>query len=200
MRARLIECLLLTAMTVWASAAQAETTVVLVRHAEKEASESSDPPLSEAGRRRAAALSHALGETPLEAVYITQYRRTRETVQPTAAEHELTPIQREAADVEATASAILREHAGARVLVCGHSNTVPDLIRALGVETDLTLSEEEYDDLFIVTIDDEGDASLLRLQYGAPSGRAPLPGGVGAALEAAAVSIAKRSPRGAPSG
>lgn len=170
MRARLIGWLLLATIVAWASIAQGATTVLLVRHAEKEASESPDPPLSEAGLRRAEALAHALSEVPLEAVYITQYRRTRETIEPTTAEHDLTPIQRAAADVEGTASAILRAPDGAAVLVCGHSNTVPDLIRALGVETDLTLTEEEYDDLFIVTIDDEGRASLLRVQYGAPSG------------------------------
>lgn len=153
-----------------AGAARGATTVILVRHAEKMATpETDDPALSETGRRRAAALAHALADAPIQAVFVTKYRRTRETVAPTAEARAVEAQERDARDVTGTAAEILRTRAGGTTLVCGHSNTVPAMIRSLGVDTDLELSEEDYDDLFIVTIDDEGEATLLRLHYGEPS-------------------------------
>ena len=153
-----------------AEAAWSATTVILVRHAEKDtAQETNDPALSEAGRRRAAALAHALADAPIEAVFVSQYLRTQETAQPTAASHAVEATKRDAGDVAGLAAEILRSQTGRTTLVCGHSNTVPAMIRALGVDTDLELTEEDYDDLFIVTIDDDGEATLLRLHYGAPS-------------------------------
>lgn len=153
-----------------APAAWSATTVILVRHAEKDtAQDTNDPSLSESGRRRATALAHALADTPLDAVVVSQFRRTQETVQPTAAAQSVEATVRDARDVPGTAAEILRERKGQTTLVCGHSNTVPAMLRSLGVDTNLELTEEDYDDLFIVTIDDEGRATLMHLHYGTPS-------------------------------
>ncbi|MFG0275205.1 MAG: phosphoglycerate mutase family protein [Phycisphaerales bacterium] len=154
------------------SRAIAATTVVLARHAEKVTiQETPDPPLTEAGLARAAALARVLADVPLDAAYATHYRRTRDTAKPAATVHGLAVQERDARDVAGTAAEILREHDGDTVLIVGHSNTVPAMIRALGVDTDLTLNEaEDYDDLFVVRIDDDGRATLLHLHYGAPSG------------------------------
>jgi broad specificity phosphatase PhoE len=152
--------------------AEAATTVILARHAEKMTTqETADPALTEAGLQRAAALARTLADVPLDAVYATPFRRTRDTAKPAATAHGLDVQERNAGDVAGTAAEILREHDDDTVLVVGHSNTVPAMIRALGVDTDLTLNEaEDYDDLFIVRIDDDGRATLLHLHYGAPSG------------------------------
>jgi hypothetical protein len=40
---------------------------------------------------------------------------------------------------------------GATALVVGHSNTVPEIVAALGVATAVTVADDEYDNLFIVT-------------------------------------------------
>src|SRR5438034_11317250 len=66
------------------------TTVILVRHAEKNIEPSNpDPDLSPAGRARAQELVHVLGEEGVNAIYATQYRRTQDTVRPLAAKHGL---------------------------------------------------------------------------------------------------------------
>lgn len=143
-----------------------EAYVVLVRHAEKQGGD--DPDLTGAGRERAAALAHALAEWPIEAIYVSQYLRTRATAGPLAELFDLAPIRVDAADVEGLARRIETERRRA-VVVIGHSNTVPDLIAALGAGTLPQIREDQYDDLFVVRLPSEGDAHLLHLQYGAPS-------------------------------
>ena len=169
-RARVLALVGAAALLVAGGIAQAATTVILVRHAEKRTTpDMPDPSLTEAGAARAAALARVLADAPLDAVFVTQFRRTQETAAPTAAAHRLTSLERDAGAVAGTAAEILREHEDGTVLVCGHSNTVPAMIRSLGVDTDLSLTEQDYDDLFVVTVDDDGDATLLHLHYGAPS-------------------------------
>ena len=49
------------------------------------------------------------------------------------------------------------------VLVVGHSNTVPEIIKALGVQAPVALGDSDYDHLFIVIL--EPEPRLLRLRY-----------------------------------
>jgi hypothetical protein len=66
-----------------ATAHQHAFSLVLVRHAEK-AAESADPPLSAAGRERALRLADRLEAMGIEAVWSSDYRRTRATAIPLA--------------------------------------------------------------------------------------------------------------------
>lgn len=152
--------------------AQAPTTVVLVRHAEKAGDPGDrDPELSDAGRARAETLAHVLGEIGVTTIYSTPYRRTEQTVQPLAAALGIavttTPISR--TYVEDLATRLKTDHAGEVVVVVSHSNTVPPIVNALGAGPFENLTEEEYDDLFVVTIGADGRATALRLRYGVPT-------------------------------
>ena len=51
-------------------------------------------------------------------------------------------------------------------MIVGHSNTVPEMIKALGGDVAPTIDEKEYDDLFIVTIYAKGKAKVTQLKYG----------------------------------
>jgi broad specificity phosphatase PhoE len=62
----------------------------------------------------------------------------------------------------ATLSAKLRDLHG-NALVVGHGNTIPDLIKALGVETPVNIAETDYDNLFVVVLDEK--PRLLQLHY-----------------------------------
>jgi len=142
-----------------------DTVVVLVRHAEKEAGD--DPALDGAGRARARALAHALSEWPGGAIYVSQFRRTRETAAPLAEAWGVEPVVVDARDVSGFATRI-REGGASRVVVIGHSNTVPAIVGALGAAEPEQIAEEVYDDLFLVTLPaDGGAARLVRLKYGA---------------------------------
>ena len=57
-------------------------------------------------------------------------------------------------------------HAFRAMLVVGHNNTTPDVMRQLGIADAPSIAETEYDNLFIVTLTD-GAAKLTRLRYGA---------------------------------
>jgi len=150
--------------------ANAQTTggrvVVLVRHAEKEAGD--DPALTPDGAARARTLVHVLSGRRLEAVYVSEFRRTRDTGAPAADAAGLTPIVVEARDVEGLARAI-RAGAAGTTLVVGHSNTVPALISALGAPPVPEIPESAYDDLFVVTLSPQGGADVVHLKYGAPT-------------------------------
>jgi len=163
------------ALVVWVAAsspADAQSAVILVRHAEKAAAPANDPPLTPAGLARAQALAEALAETRVDAVISTQYRRTRETAAPVAAARGLDPQivatgGDTAAHVQAVAAAVKARGAGEVVLVVGHSNTVPAIITALGGPAMPALCDPEYANLFVLVPSPSG-WRLIRGHYGAP--------------------------------
>src|SRR3954463_6506823 len=125
------------------------TTIILVRHAEKAATTmTTDVPLSDAGVARSNELARVLADTPIDAIYATQYARTRQTAEPLAKAHHLEAV---VADPASMADTIRAKHRGQTVVVVGHSNTTPEVIRALGVTAPPTIADSEYDALFIVT-------------------------------------------------
>ncbi len=143
------------------------TTIVLVRHAEKELV-GDDPDLTAAGAERAAALSHVLGEVDVSAVYSTPFARTRNTAMPLAnllglEVNVVAPGQSFAADM---AAIVRSRHLGETVVIVSHSNTTPEIIGALGVTPTPTIEDDEYDDLYLVMIAPTGQVSLLPLRYG----------------------------------
>lgn len=146
--------------------AERETIVIVVRHGEKAVDGTNDPPLSEAGERRAAALSHAVAAAGIKAVFATEFRRSQQTVEPTAQSLKLAVTRVEAAKTDELARQILNSHRGETVLVAGHSNTVPGIIAALGAPKIDPLDESRYDDLFVVFVPANGPARLLNLKYG----------------------------------
>lgn len=137
------------------------TTIYLVRHAEK-AGATGDVELSETGHKRAACLATTLADARLQAIYTTEYKRTRATAVPTAARTGVTATVIGGADMDKLVAA-LQKAEGHNVLVVGHSNTVPKIIEKLGVGT-VTIKDEEYDRLFVVTLIN-GQASLASLRY-----------------------------------
>ena len=89
-----------------------------------------------------------LKDAGITAIYTTEYTRTKDTAAPLAAALKVTAEIVSARDQAALISKIKAHSAGA-VLVVGHSNTVPTIIKALG-GADVTLAETEYDSLFFV--------------------------------------------------
>jgi broad specificity phosphatase PhoE len=157
----------------WFFESQATTTVIFVRHAEKATTPADDPGLSEAGRRRAAELARQLVDADVvagvDAIYSTSYRRTEETVQPVATALALPVISYDARNTETIMDEIVKEHKGKIVLVVGHSNTVPALIGNMGASKKVPeIQEDEYDNIYIVSIPWFGKTKTIRLRYGAP--------------------------------
>ena len=153
------------------------TTVILVRHAEKNIEPSNpDPDLSAAGQARAQELVHVLANTGINAIYASQYKRTQQTAQPLANRLGLTVSQVESSKTDDLVRQITTSHRGGVVFVAGHNNTVPAIIAALGGGTFPVIPENEFDNMFIVTVYRFGRARVVRLKYGDVS---PTGGGSG---------------------
>lgn len=145
-------------------------TIVIVRHAEKATDDPRDPTLTEAGTARARALAATLADADVAAVYATQFRRTQLTGAPTAEAAGLTvtvvPITGDAAaHADALIRTILAEHPGRTVLVVGHSNTVPHLVRAATGLSMPDLADDAYGDLFVARVEGPGQGRLVRARY-----------------------------------
>jgi broad specificity phosphatase PhoE len=121
--------------------------------------------------RRARALLAAVRADGVEAIITTQFLRTKSTAAPTASALGIVPEVVAAGGpthVQDVAAAI-RRHAGQTVLVVGHSNTVPAIVAALGAPPPPPICDDEYDDIYVVTVPASGAAKLLRAKYGEPS-------------------------------
>ena len=157
----------------WFFESQATTTVIFVRHAEKAEMPEGDPGLSPAGQRRVVELTRQLKDADvvagIDVIYSTPYRRTEETARPIADALGLPINSYDAADTEAIMEHILREHKGKIILVVGHSNTVPRLMYDMGASKKVPeIAEDEYDNIYIVSVPWFGKTKTIRLRYGEP--------------------------------
>ena len=156
---RFIATLLLSGLFI--SAAAAQSTIFLVRHAEKSASVGNDPDLSDAGRARADSLATTLKDSGISAIFVTELKRTQQTAAPLAKMLHVEPAIMPAKD-SAGLVAKLRAVTGS-ALVVGHGNTIPDLIKAFDIATPITIEENDYDNLFVLVLD--AKPRLIRLHY-----------------------------------
>ena len=107
-----------------------------------------DPDLLPEGQRAAQSLATWFGRERLRAIYVSDFRRTRQTAAPLAARLGLTPIVYDPAD---TPALIARVRAGPLpALIVGHSNTVPDIVAQLGGERPGPLGHEDFGDIWRV--------------------------------------------------
>ena len=155
-----------------------DTTVVLLRHAERQSLFDGDSPLAEAGLRRAEALAPLLAGFKPAALYASDLKRTQQTLAPTAAKLGLAPLVRPKDGSEALAAEILRDHRGQTVLVCWHHDLMKKVARALGLKGPVPYwSLDTYDRIWIVRVPAGGGVSLeTRVQELAPAGAAATQG------------------------
>jgi broad specificity phosphatase PhoE len=109
-----------------------------------------DPVLSEAGQRRADALAAHLKDARITAIYTSQYQRARATAAPLAAALKLQPEVVMKDDIPALANAIRTNHADDVVLVVGHSDTVPAILKTFGATEPVEIGRTEFDNLWLV--------------------------------------------------
>jgi broad specificity phosphatase PhoE len=148
--------------------ALAQGTIFVVRHAERAdtstgapATMATDPDLSDTGHARAASLASMLKDARISAIFVTEYKRTQQTAAPLAKALGITPTVFAANDM-AELMARLKKSDGS-ALVVGHSNTVPDVIAALGVAAPVAVGDAEFDNLFIVT--SQSPPRVIQLRY-----------------------------------
>ncbi len=149
----------------FASDALAQPPVIfLVRHAERAAISGhvpSDTGLSPEGRARAEALAQALKDAQIAAIYTTEYKRSNETAAPLAQSLGIRPEVIPGDDLRSLVAKL--KAAQGNVLVVGHSNTLPQIISALGISSRVTVAESDYDNLFVVVCSPK--PRLIHLHY-----------------------------------
>ena len=153
-------------LTLACSSPESPTTFILIRHAEKANDGTNDPDLKAEGKERAFRLAELLKETKVAAIYATNFKRTRQTVEPLAAEKNIAIQKYEAFQAEEIEK-ILDEHRGETVVVCGHTNNIPWTANLLTGTDDLKeYDESQYGIFLIVTVVHKGsNARVLRLSY-----------------------------------
>ncbi len=141
-----------------------ETVCILLRHAEK-GSAGNDPDLSAEGQKRAEELKQLLKNVHIDGVYSTPFKRTRQTVSPLAIEkgimiHEYSPKE----SAQQFIDQILAENQGKVVVIVGHSNTIPEMVKILSHNAiDAKINENQFDTIFI-TKNSSGKGSISAFQ------------------------------------
>jgi broad specificity phosphatase PhoE len=143
------------------SAAAAQSTMFIVRHAEKAESAGKDPDLSKAGRARAESLAKMLKDAKITAIYATEFKRTQQTAAPLARALGISVTNLPAKDIAALTAKVRTSNGNA--LVVGHGDTIPGLIKAMSISAPIKIAENDYDNLFIVVVDEK--PRLIRLHY-----------------------------------
>ena len=146
--------------------------VFIVRHADRDGLH--DRLKNPEGYARAQALADHLDGEGIKAIYSTNYRRTKDTARPLANRLGI-PVQIYGS-VDGLKNAIRNTHLEELVVVVGHSNTVPQLVTALGASLPSTLvldangyiPHNHFHNLLFVVFNDEGGAGAGLTSYGAP--------------------------------
>ncbi len=161
-RSLIHRCFLLVWVATLAMALGAQdTTVILLRHAERRSLFDHDSPLNEAGQSRAASLVPLLVAFKPISLYASDLRRTQQTLAPLAAHLGLAPQVRAKDGSEALAAEILHDQRGRTILVCWHHDLMKKLVRGLGVKGAVPYWPlDTYDWLWIVRIPAQGEATL----------------------------------------
>ncbi len=102
-----------------------------------------------------------LRDAGLTAVFATEFKRTQQTALPVARAAGIDVTTVAASEMNALI-AQLRDLKG-NALVIAHSNTIPAIIKALGIDTPVTVGDNDYDNLFIVV--PSAEPRLVRLHY-----------------------------------
>ncbi|MFN8253506.1 MAG: phosphoglycerate mutase family protein [Ferruginibacter sp.] len=148
-----------------------KTKIYLVRHAEKDTG--NNPQLTAAGRKRAGDLLHTLQNKKIERIYATQYKRTQQTGDSLRIQLHIDTLLYKA---DTTGESILNKiiaagDGGKTILIIGHSNTIPKIIRKLGAADfpSNDIPDAVFDNLYLLTYK-KGKAVMKEMKYGAASG------------------------------
>ncbi|HET7131137.1 MAG TPA: phosphoglycerate mutase family protein [Gammaproteobacteria bacterium] len=158
----------------WFFTERQSTTIIFVRHADVDQNTSDpDPPLNARGRQRAELLADFLQDADVVAgvdnIYAAADKRTQETAAPLAKRLGLTPHIDDPHRVQRLIHRIKRDRDGEIVLVVSYADTMAPLIEELhGSKKVPPIADDDYDDVYIVTVPSFGKVKTLRFHYPEP--------------------------------
>ena len=146
----------------------AQEAIFLIRHAEQMI-DVEDPPLTEAGHKRATAWADILKKSGISAVYTSKKRRTKQTGEPIARALNIPSQSVPRKDISQLIDLIRTQNADDRVLIVSHTRQMPKIFKALGLSEEVTeknaISRDEYGNLFVFVPAAETGGMVLQLRY-----------------------------------
>lgn len=139
----------------------------LVRHAEKDTSVKVEPPLTDQGLQRAARLADILRGTRVDAIYSTMTVRTMFTADSLADIKAMTILPYDNKNLKGLIDTLSHHADFNRVLIVGHSNTIPAITNTLAGRDVFTktFDENEYDNFVVVVGRKSGKKDVYTLKY-----------------------------------
>ncbi len=141
------------------------TQLYIIRHTEKASDTAENPDLSPAGIERAKYWKKVLQHIEFDQVFTTDFIRNVQTAKLVATESNIKPELYYPMSFDVLK--FLQLVQGQKVLIIGHSNTIPDMVNRLIDETKYPpMSHENYNLLYLITINQNGDtsSSLLHIE------------------------------------
>jgi len=143
------------------TSALAHKGIFIVRHAEKASATDPDTQLAMQGEDRALALARLLRSAGVSHVFATHLKRTQQTVEPLVEQRGLTTAVLPADKTADLLKALKGLPADAVAVVAGHSDTIPEILKGLGISTKVDIKDDQYGRVFLVT----GAGQLIELSY-----------------------------------
>ena len=143
--------------------AHAQEVIYFMRHAEQ-VLDVEDPPLTEAGHRRAEAWASILRNAGIKVVYTSKKKRTRQTGEHIAQALNIPLESMPRSDVAGLVD-LLRTRDDDAVLIISHIRVIPKLFKELGVSETAEIQPDEYGNLIVVVLESKNDPIVLRLRY-----------------------------------
>ncbi len=141
------------------------TQLYIIRHTEKASDSDENPSLSAAGIERASYWKKVLQHIEFDQVFTTDFIRNVQTAELISTESDIKPELYYPMSFDVVK--FLQLVQGQKVLIIGHSNTIPDMVNRLIDETKYPpMSHENYNQLYLITINPNGDtsSSLLHIE------------------------------------
>lgn len=129
------------------------TTYYLIRHAEKDRSDTSNknPNLKQEGLARALKWAQVFKDIEFDEIYSTNYSRTKQTAEPTAFRQKKRITYYHPSELNL--DEFMQKTQGKTILIVGHSNTTPSFTnKLLDAETYEAMADSDNSGLYIVTI------------------------------------------------
>jgi broad specificity phosphatase PhoE len=153
--------LLLLMCVLVSSSVAAHRGIFVVRHAEKASSTDPDTPLSMQGEDRALALARLFRNAGVSHVFATHLQRTQQTAAHVAEQRRIAPFVIHADHTSELLARLQALPPDAVAVVVGHSNTIPAILKGLGISVAVDVKDDQYGRIFLVT----GPGQLIELAY-----------------------------------
>ena len=144
------------------------TQIYIIRHTEKADETAENPELSAAGIERAKYWKEVFQHIEFDQVFTTDFVRNIQTAEIISTDNSIKPELYYPMSFDVLKFINLIR--GEKVLIIGHSNTIPDMVNRLIDETRYPpMSHENYNILYIVNINKNGDTSSSMLHIEKPN-------------------------------